>query len=42
MFKMPVKLSSGDAEAEVGYTCLEFKGEVQARTIDLGICVDGI
>lgn len=36
---MSIELSSGDAEAEVGYTCLESKGEVQVRTTDLGINV---
>lgn len=33
---IPIKHPNGDAEAEGGHTCLEFKGEVQARTIDLG------
>ena len=44
MFEMPIRHPDGDAEVEDGHTCLEFKGEVQPRTTDLGDhqCIDGI
>ena len=35
MFEMP-RHPEGDAEVEDGHTCLEFKGEFQARTTDWG------